>query len=128
MSQEELKQVASTNMQTWFDTLLTRDCKKVACLYSKDCTFLPTVSGEFKRCQEGAEDYFTHFLAKNPEGKVTEDAVVSICDNSYLHAGMYSFNLDIEGQRKEVRARFDYIWRKEGSEWKILHHHSSVRP
>ena len=126
---DNITEIAKTNMQIWLNTLLKKDPKQVAQMYSEDNTFLPTVSGDFKKGQSGAEDYFVHFLAKNPAGTVTEEAVNQISDEAYLHVGMYTFELDAEDGRQEVSARFTYLWRKDSQgDWKIEHHHSSMRP
>ena len=45
-NQEEL---ALANFTKWTESLLTKDPKEVAKLYSDDATFLPTVSGEIGR-------------------------------------------------------------------------------
>ena len=78
--------------------------------------------------QAGARDYFEHFLAKDPIGKVVEEEIIEINSESYLHAGMYNFELTDKDQRSTVQARFSYLWKKEDKEWKIFHHHSSLRP
>lgn len=128
-SNMEIKEIARQNFEKWANALLTKDPKKVAEFYSEDNTFLPTVSGEFKHGIEGAEGYFKHFLEKNPEGKVVEEAIQALGENSYLHSGMYNFELDKDGSRSTVEARFSFVWRKEeDGNWKIIHHHSSVRP
>ena len=126
---DNITEIAKTNMQIWLDTLLKKDPKQVAQMYSEDNTFLPTVSGDFKKGQSGAEDYFVHFLAKNPVGTVTEEAVNQISDEAYLHVGMYTFELDFDAGRQKVSARFTYLWRKNANgDWRIEHHHSSMRP
>jgi hypothetical protein len=48
--------------------------------------------------------------------------------NAYLHSGMYTFAMGEVGARTATKARFSYVWRKYGAEWKITHHHSSVLP
>merc|ERR1712216_48380 len=48
--------------------------------------------------------------------------------NAYLHSGMYTFELGDADARTPVEARFSYVWRKVAGNWKISHHHSSVRP
>ncbi len=124
-----LVKIVNANMALWLKTLETKDSKKVAKLYLENATFLPTVSGEFKRGQDGAESYFDHFLSKNPKGEVVEEAIISIDENSYLHVGMYNFELDGDGERVIVKARFDYLWKKDDDgEWRIAHHHSSLKP
>ncbi len=125
-----LKEIAKQNFKLWNDALQTKNARAVAALYAKEATFLPTVSGEFKRGQEGAEAYFQHFLEKNPKGEIVEEEIQSIGENCYLHSGMYNFEVNSpEGGRQIVEARFSFVWQKnEMGEWKILHHHSSVRP
>jgi hypothetical protein len=47
-----------------------------------------------------------------------------------LHSGLYDFEVDKNGGGREIiHARFTYLWglNKKG-EWKILHHHSSIKP
>ena len=125
----DIKDISKQNMQAWLDCLQTKDPKQVASMYTEVNTFLPTVSGDFKKDRAGAEDYFVHFLAKNPVGKVTDEEVNQISNEAYLHIGMYTFELDGEDGRQEVSARFTYLWRRDASgTWKIEHHHSSKRP
>ncbi len=129
-NKQELYDLARKNMILWLNSLQSRDPKKVAKMYADEASFLPTVSGDFKHGCDGAEDYFKHFLAKNPTGKVVEEEVNFISPDCYLHVGMYDFTLDSSPGRSCVHARFDYLWKKDkkSGEWKIIHHHSSLRP
>jgi hypothetical protein len=66
---------------------------------------------------------------KNPFGVITDDSVQGYEDGqAYLHTGLYTFELGEGDKRAPVLARFSYMWRKVGNDWKITHHHSSVRP
>ena len=68
-------------------------------------------------------------MQKNPFGTITDDQVQTYNNgNTYLHSGMYTFELGDAGKRTPVSARFSYVWTKEGTDWKITHHHSSVCP
>jgi uncharacterized protein (TIGR02246 family) len=120
--------IARANFEKWNQALTTGDAQTVAALYTKDATFLPTVSGEFKKGQEGASEYFVHFLEKDPIGTIAEDALQQIGEEAYIHSGIYNFELGPQDARTIVAARFTYVWQKEGDEWMIAHHHSSVRP
>ncbi|HOZ36821.1 MAG TPA: SgcJ/EcaC family oxidoreductase [bacterium] len=122
------EELALANFTKWADSLLTKDPKEVSKLYAPDATFLPTVSGEFKKGATGAAEYFEHFLAKNPVGKLTESATQVLGPTCYAHAGMYDFELGPDDNRQVTKARFTFIWRQDNGEWKIIHHHSSVRP
>lgn len=124
-----IEKIAALNFKRWNDALQTRNPEAVAELYTNDASFLPTVSGEFKFGQEEAAGYFEHFLQKFPYGKVMDEKVQITGPNSYLHSGMYNFELGPENERQTVEARFSFVWyRFPNGLWKIAHHHSSVKP
>jgi len=121
--------IAQKNFSVWNDALKTKKPEIVAALYAKDATFLPTVSGKFKKGQVGAEKYFEHFLEKNPAGKIIEEEVQTLGRDCYVHSGMYNFEVGPEDNRETVEARFSFVWmQNDQGEWKILHHHSSLKP
>ena len=124
----DIREIASKNFVLWTEALQTKDPQKVAELYASDNTFLPTMSAEFKRGRSGAEEYFGHFLKKNPEGEIKKEEIQPLGENTYLHSGMYDFEVDKNGGRDVVEARFSFVWKKEDGKWKIIHHHSSVKP
>lgn len=126
---QDFLEIAHDNFERWNEALQTRDAKKVALLYSEDNTFLPTMSPDFKFGQNEAEGYFEHFLLKNPFGKIVEDKVQTLGEDLYLHSGLYNFEIGPSEKRETAEARFTYVWQKDkDGQWKILHHHSSVRP
>jgi len=126
---KSLLEIAHENFNKWNQALQTKDAKKVAELYSEDNTFHPTMSGDFKFGREGAEDYFEHFLLKNPFGEVVEEKIQSLGENSYLHSGLYNFKIWPAEKREIAEARFTYVWQKDkDGQWKIIHHHSSAKP
>ena len=119
------------NFKRWNDALQTKNAATVANMYTADPSFLPTVSP--KHITKGGvgtdtEDYFVEFVKKNPFGTITDDVVQAYSDDAYLHSGLYTFELGEGAARAPVEARFSYVWKRVGSEWKISHHHSSVRP
>lgn len=123
------KSVVDENFKKWNDALQTKDPQKVAELYAENATFLPTVSGEFKKGQSGAEEYFKHFLEKNPAGEIIQEEAQILGDDCYLHSGMYNFEIGPDDNRQVIEARFSFVWKRDDQgEWKIVHHHSSVKP
>merc|ERR1711990_804523 len=75
---------------------------------SDGLSFLPTVSPEHIKAggaTSNTEDYFIEFVKKNPFGTITDD-LVEVFNNgaSYLHSGMYTFELGDAGARRWGRA------------------------
>lgn len=129
-TQENPQEIAKENFNRWNNALKSSNPKKVAELYMEECLFLPTRSGEFVKDNEGAKEYFEGFLKNNPEGTITDERSQFLGPDSLLHTGMYTFSLQNgEGERKDVAARFTFVWQRDSDgKWKILHHHSSVLP
>jgi len=130
MAQEIIKKIAEENFKRWNEALKIRDSHKVAELYSNRNTFLPTLSGDFKKGQDGTVEYFKHFLQKNPTGEIIESEVqISEDGKTLVHSGMYNFETGEKNEREIIKARFTFVWQKnENNEWKIIHHHSSLKP
>lgn len=128
-NQEKLKEIAKKNFSKWNSSLQTKNPKEVARLYSEDATFLPTLSNNFEKGVSGAETYFTHFLEKNPNGEVVDEEIQVVAPDCYIYSGMYNFEVGPNSERKIVEARFTFVYKKdEQGEWKIIHHHSSLKP
>jgi uncharacterized protein (TIGR02246 family) len=125
----EFEKIAKENFVQWAESLKIKDPKIMAGFYSEDATFLPTLSSDFKKGMLEAEGYFIHFLEKNPVAALKEDAVQILGDESYLHSGMYNFEVGTGEEKKTVQARFSYVWKKNpNGKWVIIHHHSSLKP
>lgn len=127
---KSLQAIAQKNFDIWNKAIQTSDAGKVAELYDKDVTFLPTMSDEFLAGKAGAKKYFTHFLQKHPVGKIIASKVQKIANDQYIHSGLYDFEVDAksQNQRDIVHARFSFIWKNIDHSWVIIHHHSSLLP
>lgn len=108
----------------WNSALETQDPKQVVTLYDTDAVLLPTVSNKVRHNHEEIEDYFVHFLAKGPQGKINESNI-RIFGDIAINSGIYTFTF---AEGAVVQARFTYVYRKNGQEWKIIEHHSSAMP
>lgn len=109
----------------WNSALQTGDPSKVAALYDEnDGILLPTVSNKVRHNHEEIADYFVHFLAKGPVGKIDE-ANIRIFGDIAINSGIYTFTFS---DGAVVPARFTFVYRRAGETWKILEHHSSQMP
>lgn len=126
-----MKDIANKNLESWTNALLQKDSSVMAGFYSNtNLSFLPTLDSRHVLNLEDTQDYFeNHFLPKSPKCvEVSEEIVVSLSESSYCHTGKYIFEVGPEDDRRTAEARFTYVWKKEGEDWKILHHHSSLLP
>ena len=108
----------------WNDALISGDPKKVAALYESNGILLPTVSNKVRHNHEEIEDYFVHFLAKGPSGKIDE-ANIRTFGQLAINSGVYTFTLQ---DGSAVQARYTFVYRWNGQRWMIVEHHSSQMP
>jgi uncharacterized protein (TIGR02246 family) len=108
----------------WNNALQTGDPKSVASLYATDAILLPTVSNKVRHNHDEIEDYFVHFLAKEPQGKIDESNI-RIFGDLAINSGVYTFTFK---GGATVQARFTYVYRWNSQRWMIIEHHSSAMP
>ena len=109
----------------WNDALATGDPDVVTNMYAEDAVLLPTVSNQVRHNHAEIRDYFVAFLAKQPQGVITESNARVLSDTLATNAGVYVFTF---GDGSTVSARFNYTYELRGGAWKIIQHHSSAMP
>ena len=114
-----------TTSDLWNDALATKNSRLVAKRYSKEAILLPTVSDEPRTDFKGIKSYFDNFLKLEPQGTILEGKI-KVGDNWANDAGIYEFKFGSTGET--VKARYSFVYVKEGGKWRILHHHSSTMP
>lgn len=108
----------------WNSALQTGDPKQVSSLYESNGILLPTVSNQVRHNHAEIEDYFVHFLARGPQGRIDESNVRTFGDAA-INSGVYTFTFK---NGDSVQARFTYVYRWNGQRWMIIEHHSSAMP
>lgn len=108
----------------WNNALQTGDARQVAENYLTDAVLLPTVSNKVRLTDAERVDYFEHFLAQKPVGKI-DTRTIRIGCNKAIDTGTYTFTF-ANGSTVSARYTFTYAWN--GNEWKISTHHSSAMP
>lgn len=109
----------------WNDAIQTGDPDKVTAMYAEDAVLLPTVSNQVRHNHAEIRDYFVSFLAKSPSGEINEANARQLTDDLVSNTGVYTFTF---GDGAQVMARYSYLYKCIGGEWKILEHHSSMMP
>ncbi|MBY6189561.1 SgcJ/EcaC family oxidoreductase [Microbulbifer agarilyticus] len=108
----------------WNNALQTGNPKNVAALYESNGILLPTVSNKVRHNHAEIEDYFVHFLAKGPQGKIDE-ANIRTFGELAINSGVYTFTF---ADGAVVQARYTFVYRWNGQRWLIVEHHSSAMP
>ncbi|MDP6968291.1 MAG: DUF4440 domain-containing protein [Gammaproteobacteria bacterium] len=94
------------------------------CHDPSNAILLPTISNKVRHNQQEIEDYFGHFIAQGPTGKIDE-ANIRIFGQIAINSGTYTFTFK---DGAVVQARYTFVYRWDGECWLIIEHHSSQLP
>lgn len=113
---------------TWNQALQSGDPDQVTALYAFDGILLPTISNQVRHNHAEIRDYFVHFLAKKPQGKIDESNI-RIFNDIAINSGVYTFNFTPPDEAAlSATARFTFVYRWQDDRWQIVEHHSSLMP
>lgn len=119
------EQEISALFDRWNRSLQTGDPHQVVANYAERSVLLPTVSNKPRLTAAEKEDYFHHFLENKPAGRI-DSRTIEIGCNSAVDAGLYTFTFGTTGT--QVKARYTYTYKWDGTQWLITSHHSSAMP
>lgn len=107
----------------------TKNPDTVTNLFTKDAVLLATVSNKPRLNHAEVRDYFVTFLKSSPVGTINSSAYKLGC-NTAARLGTWTVTLTdaATGAKTDVKARYSFIYRMEGGQWKIDHLHSSAMP
>ncbi len=108
----------------WNSALQAGDPQKLATLYEDDAILLPTMSKQVRHNTIEIRDYFYHFCAGGPVGKIDESNVRTFGQLA-INSGVYTFTY---ADGSALQARFTFVYRWNGRRWMIVEHHSSQMP
>lgn len=110
----------------WDAALRTGDPDAVVALYEPGAVLLPTFSNQVRYDPAEIRSYFTKLLQRRPTAAVV-DGRVRVFGDVAVHSGVYAFAFE-SGPLREARARFTFVYRRQGGAWRIVEHHSSAMP
>jgi len=110
--------------EEWNSALQSGDSKQVTALYENNAILLPTISNQVRHSPEEIADYFAQFLERGPRGRIDEHNIRTY-GHVAINSGVYTFAFS-DGEN--VRARFTFVYRWNGTRWMIVEHHSSRMP
>jgi len=116
----------SSLFERWNSALQSGEPHKVVDNYTVDSVLLPTVSNKPRLTHAEKEDYFHHFMAKKPVGKIDSRNITIHC-NTAIDTGLYTFAFE-DGSQVKARYTYTYKWDQDKEKWLITSHHSSAMP
>ena len=133
MHSQQCARVTTQQVAGWYDSFsaawASKDPAKVTALFSTDAVLLATVSNTPRTTPAAINDYFVSFLKKSPVGTI-DTSTIRIGCNSAHRLGTWTVKLTdpANGHVTDVKARYSFIYKREGGTWKIEHLHSSMMP
>lgn len=113
----------------WMEALKRRSADALTDLYSDQAVLIPTLAPDLQRSPLALHKYFTMLTAREALRVVLlQEDFRMLGKNAAIHAGIYRFEFQDETGEQSLPARFTFVYAREGTEWKILHHHSSQLP
>lgn len=118
--------------ECWVNAIATAkgDAAKVTRLYDKGGILVPTLSPSLHFNQKDQLTNYFKKLTLLPDISVTTHKLVTQNLGEYaVISGTYTFTYkDDLNETISVPARFTFVYKKAGSEWLIINHHSSMSP
>lgn len=123
-----MKDMIQKAAKDWADAIESRIPENVVRLYHPEGSLWGTLAQENRHGHEKIREYFVLFLDKEDLSCQYRDGFVRKYDDFAFFSGSYEFRWKIAGRNILVPARFSFIYKKEGKEWLIMEHHSSLFP
>lgn len=113
----------------WADTIGRADPDAMVRLYEEDAVLHGTRSPVIRRGHAAIREYFAE--AARVTGlrmKFQEPMQIRVFGDIAVNTGNYAVTLIENGTPRTIPLRYSFVYRRIGSEWKIVDHHSSVIP
>ena len=110
-------------LNTWIEKIRTSDPNQVAELYHRDALLLGTFSDIERHGHDLILEYFESLLQTKVDVEIITEHQYE-ANSLITNSGLYNFILN----NKTIKARFSFVFKNSGGNWKILSHHSSVLP
>jgi uncharacterized protein (TIGR02246 family) len=113
----------------WVEAFNTRDPKRIVALYAPDAVFWGTTAKTIATTPDAVWAYFKD-AGQRPDTRVSIDEQhPRVYGSLAINSGAYTFSDVRDGVATNVRkARFTFVFRRDGDRWVIVDHHSSRVP
>ena len=111
----------------WGQAFGEENYERLSSLYSDDAVIWGMVSPTVRSGRSEVKDYFVSYFKVLPDVKVTfGNQLIRVYGNAAVNTGDYTFSWLKDGQTKTMPARYSFTYIKNGDNWLIVDHHSSM--
>jgi len=115
--------------QAWADAFNKCDPARIAALYEEEPVLWGTVSPGIITNAQGVRQYFDRVCSSPTPPKVAfTEQIIQIRGDAAVNSGSYTFTVMRDGKPTPFPARYSMTFRRSGTQWLIVSHHSSAKP
>ncbi|HYH70596.1 MAG TPA: DUF4440 domain-containing protein [Methyloceanibacter sp.] len=124
------KDAVARAVEKWIAVFADNDPDTITALYSKDAVLWGTLSPTVIRSDPAAlKAYFVGAFQALPKATVKfGDQLIRVYGDTAVNTGYYTFSYTKDGETKSIPARYSFTLVKDGTDCKIVDHHSSAMP
>lgn len=112
----------------WAKAIQSRLPENVLRLYHPEGSLWGTLSPIVRHGHTSIYEYFLLFLQWEDLQCEFIDGKVRVYGDFAFYSGNYEFTWKVRNNTVKVPARFSFVYKKEGRQWLIMEHHSSLFP
>jgi uncharacterized protein (TIGR02246 family) len=102
---------------------------RIVALYETDAVLWGTLSAKRRDNREGIHEYMVGAFKALPQRKVAfGDQLIRVYGDMAINTGYYTFSFARDGERKDLPARYSFVYQRRPGGWMIVDHHSSAMP
>lgn len=116
---------ANALLDRWSAAYSANDPEAITNNYWPDAILLGTVSPVLSEGHDAILKYFSVVKGTGNKSTIQERHTIPIDENAVLVTGFYEFTRMQDGKPVPAPSRYTMLITKRGSEWLIMHHHSS---
>jgi uncharacterized protein (TIGR02246 family) len=119
---------AQVVIERWAAAFSANDAPAVVKLYASDATLHGTATAPLHRGSAELANYFKGLPGSGNKINMGDRFVTPLGDTAAVGIGFYEFVNMVEGKPVPRAARYTIVVQKRGTDWLIVHHHSSPTP
>jgi uncharacterized protein (TIGR02246 family) len=123
------KDAVARAVEKWIAVFADNDPDTITALYSKDAVLWGTLSPTVRSDPAALKAYFVGAFQALPKATVKfGDQLIRVYGDTAVNTGYYTFSYTKDGETKSIPARYSFTLVKDGTDCKIVDHHSSAMP